>query len=102
MLFGHTDDTGRAAAGAAQARAAHAVGPAAHPNALTDLRVIQHVPRIHRQRPPVQTPRVSRTQGGQAGGHENWASGRPATGAYLLGDGGVWRDMVGTPVVGGI
>lgn len=44
LLFGHTDDTGRAAVGTAQPRAAHTVGPAAHPDALTDLRVIQHVP----------------------------------------------------------
>lgn len=48
LLFGHTDDTGRAAVGAAQPRAAHTVGPAAHSDALTDLRVIQHVPRVHR------------------------------------------------------
>lgn len=52
LLFGHADDTGRATVGAAQPWAAHAIGPAAHPNALTDLRVIQHVP-VHWQRPSV-------------------------------------------------
>lgn len=48
LLFGHTDDTGRATVGAAQPRAAHTIGPAAHSNALTDLRVVQHVPCVHR------------------------------------------------------
>lgn len=52
LLFGHADDTGRATVGAAQPWAAHAIGPAAHPDALTDLRVIQHVP-VHWQRPSV-------------------------------------------------
>lgn len=55
LLFGHADDTGWAAVGAAQPWAAHTVGPAAYPNALTDLRVIQHVPRVHRQCPSVKT-----------------------------------------------
>lgn len=62
LLFGHTDDAGRAAVGTAQPRAAHTVGPAANPDALTDLRVIQHVPRVHRQRPPVQTRWPVRTE----------------------------------------
>lgn len=96
MLFGHTDDTGRAAVGTAQPRAAHTVGPAAHPDALTDLRVIQHVPRIHRQRPPVPTRWGIRIK---ARVKTEYAA-RSAVPPYLLGDGGVWRDMVGTPVVG--
>jgi len=55
LLLGHTDDAGRAAVGTAKPRASHTVGPAAHPDALTDLRVVQHVPRVHRQCPPVNT-----------------------------------------------
>lgn len=40
LLFGHTDDTWRASVRTAQPRAAHTIGPAAHPNTLTDLRVV--------------------------------------------------------------
>lgn len=43
LLFRHTDDTGRAAVRAAKPRAAHTIGPATYPNALTNLRVVQHV-----------------------------------------------------------
>lgn len=53
LLLGHADDAGRAAVGAAQARAAHAVAAPAHAaHALAHLRMVHHVPAVHRQDPP--------------------------------------------------
>lgn len=53
LLFGHADNAGRAAVWAAQARAAHAVGPAAHAHALPYLRA-HHVPGVHGQDAPAE------------------------------------------------
>lgn len=52
LLLGHADNAWGAAVGAAQARAAHTVGPATHAHALPYLRAHQ-VPGVHGQDAPV-------------------------------------------------
>lgn len=53
LLLGHADDAGGAAVGAAQPRAAHAVGPAAHAQPRAHLRVVHQVAAVHGQDPSV-------------------------------------------------
>lgn len=54
LLLWHADDAGRAAVGAPKAWASHAVGPGTQTHALAHLRVIHHVPGVHRQNAPVE------------------------------------------------
>lgn len=97
LLFGHADNAGRATVRAAQTRAAHAVGPAAHAHALPYLRA-HHVPGVHGKDAPVET---SARQGFSTADHVIPHNiNHTEEMAYLFGDGGVWRDIVGTPVVG--
>lgn len=95
LLLGHADNAWGAAVGAAQTRAAHTVGPATHAHALPYLRA-HYVPGVHGEDAPAEHQNKSH--------HEHKASSRhdiiKEEVAYLFGEGGVWRDIVGTPVVG--
>lgn len=54
LLFWHADDARRTAIRATKARASHTAGPATQTHTLAHLRVIHHVPGVHRQNAPTE------------------------------------------------